>query len=247
MSCLLLLFVPQLCPGDLLNPNPIYQVEHSCTYSEVVHYSFSSSEPSLPSGKQSFQRFTMTWNFICLAVVLFHYFCIWKRESFLIEYLESDDDLPESNLKHILLKHLSIDSWFLHYNRVVVVTSAASVGFLLTNYIFSGVIIFRDFYNGFQSISVFMSYFLLISTLVWHGFGAAYEGLTTTRAFSSVETTPVEYNTIDPSHEHDDDAPIVTIEKPPVQVSAQPAQPNENSSLIEGQQTVLYQQLQEPV
>jgi len=197
MSCLLLVFIPQNCPGDPLSGITEEQFVHACSYYETVQ--------GLYSHGSKFNKFVSVWNFICLFVVVGHYWAVWKREKFLVEYLQTDDNLPDNNLKAVLAKHMSIDEWFTFHNRVVFLSSSISILILLSNFVLSGIVIFRDFYAGFRTVSVYISYFLLISTLVWKGWDASYDGIYSRVAYSSVQSEPQEYNAIDLAHIHDDD------------------------------------------
>jgi len=197
MSCLLLIFIPQNCPADLQSSDPELVVVHACNYSETLQ--------GIYDHGSKFSKFVSAWNFICLFVVVAHYWAVWKREKFLVEYLQTDDTLPDVNLKNVLPKHQSIDEWFTFHNRIVFVTSSVSILFLLSNFVISGIVIFRDFYAGFRTLSVFISYFLLVSTLVWKGWDASYDGIYSSVAYSSIQSEPTEYNAIDLAHIHDDD------------------------------------------
>jgi len=223
MSCLLLVFIPQNCPANPNSSDPEETVVHACTYTETVQGIYSNSS--------KFNKFVSVWNFVCLFIVVAHYWAVWKREKFLVEYLQTDSNLPDSNLKTVLPKHQSIDEWFTFHNRVVFLTSSISILFLISNFILSGIVIFRDFYAGFRTLSVFISYFLLVSTLVWKGWDASYDGIYSNVAYSSLQSEPQEYNTIDLAHIHDDDAPggaerVTSLPvQPEIQVSAPQAQP----------------------
>jgi len=199
MSCLLLVFIPQNCPGDPTSSDPTQQVVHACSYFETVQ--------GLYDNGSTFNKYVSVWNFFCLFVVVGHYWAVWKREKFLVEYLHEDVKVPDANLKKILPKHQSIDEWFTFYNRVVFLSSSIAILFLISNFILSGIVIFSDFYAGFRTLSVYISYFLLISTLVWKGWDASYDGIYYCIAYSSIQSEPQEYNTIDPAHVHDDDPP----------------------------------------
>jgi len=219
MSCLLLIFIPQNCPADPLSSDPEQIVVHACSYSETLQ--------GIYDHGSKFSKFVSVWNFICLFVVVIHYWAVWKREKFLVEYLQTDDNLPDVNLKNVLPKHQSIDEWFTFHNRIVFLTSSVSILFLLSNFVISGIVIFRDFYAGFRTLSVFISYFLLVSTLVWKGWDASYDGIYSNVAYSSIQSEPTEYNAIDLAHIHDDDVKggaerVTSLPiQPEVQVSSQ--------------------------
>jgi len=235
MSCLLLIFIPQNCPADLSSSDPELNVVHACSYSETLQ--------GIYDHGSKFSKFVSVWNFICLFVVVAHYWAVWKREKFLVEYLQTDDNLPDVNLKNVLPKHQSIDEWFTFHNRVVFLTSSVSIGFLLSNFVISGIVIFKDFYAGFRTLSVFISYFLLVSTLVWKGWDASYDGIYSSVAYSSIQSEPTEYNAIDLAHIHDDDVPggaerVTSLPvQPEVQVSSQTftqAPPQQQQQIVYG-------------
>jgi len=199
VSCLLIVFTPQECPENLASGDAKRRVPHACEYTETVEGVF--------DGASRFNRFVLTWNFVTLFVIIGHYWMVWKREKFLVEFLQDDDELPDTNLKTIIAKHPTIDEWFTFYNRIVLISSTLSIFFLLSNFVLSGFVLFRDFYAGFRTVSVYISNFLLISSLVWKGFDASYDGIYEGMALSSLGQEPVIYNTIDIAHIHDDDVP----------------------------------------
>jgi len=245
MSCLLLVFIPQNCPPVPGSTDPTEDVVHACSYFETVQ--------GLYDNGSKFNKFVSVWNFFCLFVVVAHYWAVWKREKFLVEYLQEDDNLPETNLKAVLPKHQSIDEWFTFYNRVVFLSSSIAILFLLSNFILSGIVIFSDFYAGFRTLSVYISYFLLISTLVWKGWDASYDGIYSRIAYSSIQSEAQEYNAIDVAHLHDDDPPggperVSSLPvQPEVQLSSQSTNYSQPVQTLPPQQLQLQQQQQQQV
>jgi hypothetical protein len=190
MACLLVIFVPQHC-RDYANPADIQG--HICDPGDNFQ------------GLNADNVFVVIWNFLTLFGVLVHYGGVWKRERYLIEYLDVDPDAPQSALATVLPKYPGIQSGLLFYNQWVFGTSVLCVVLLIVNVISSGVIIFRDYYSGWISSVVFVTNILLLGGVVWKALQSTYFGMRTGRAYAILQVEPVIFNAIDPDHLHKDE------------------------------------------
>jgi len=204
LSCLLAIFVPQGCPGVIDSPNPALTVPHICTTQENFEQ------------LDSFNTFVVVWNFACVGFMLFHYNSVWRRERFLIEYLDENPSLPFQNLQNILSKYPALDEKFGHHNRVVLFTSTFGMLMLLINVLASGVLVFQYFYGGYTTITVFLTNVSLLGNVVYVAFSNSYKGIIQQQAFSCINFTPYFFNSLDPLYAkaigHKDD--FVGAEKP---------------------------------
>jgi hypothetical protein len=188
LSCLLAIFVPQKCPAILDSSNPELQVPHTCTPRE----NFEDLTP--------FNTFVVIWNFGCIGFMLFHYHSVWRRERFLIEYLDENPALPFTYLSNLLSKYPPLDEKFVHHNRIVLFTSVFGIMMLLVNLVTSGVLVFRDYYDGFRSVTVYITNVSLLGNVMYIAFSNSYKGLIHQRAFSCINFTPYAFNTLDPRY-----------------------------------------------
>jgi len=185
IACLLVIFVPQRCQ-DPTNPADING--HIC---EPVDNFIGLTDANL---------FVVIWNFLTLFGVLVHYGGVWKRERFLIEYLDVDTDAPQSALTTVLPKYPIIQAGLHFYNRWVLGTSITCAVLLLVNVIASGVIIFRDYYLGWLTGVVYVTNILLLGGVVWKALQSSYFGIKSGRAFAILQVEPVIFNAIDPDY-----------------------------------------------
>jgi len=185
LSCLLAVFVPQGCLGEPDNPNPALVVPHTCTTQENFE------------GLDSFNTFVVVWNFACVGFMLFHYHSVWRRERFLIEYLDENPSLPFSNLVNILSKYPALDEKFSHHNRVVLFTSSFGMLMLLVNVVASGVLVFDYWYGGYTTVTVFLTNVSLLGNVMYVAFSNSYKGLINQQAFSCINFTPYFFNSLD--------------------------------------------------
>jgi len=186
LSCLLAIFVPQGCPANQDDPNPAMNVPHACSTQENFQ------------GLDSFNTFVVVWNFACVGFMLFHYHSVWRRERFLIEYLDENPSLPFSNLTNILSKYPSLDEKFSHHNRVVLFTSTFGMIMLMINVVASGVLVFDYWYLGYTTVTVFLTNLSLLGNVMYVAFSNSYKGLINQQAFSCINFTPYFFNSLDP-------------------------------------------------
>ncbi|KAJ3307310.1 hypothetical protein HDV03_001795 [Kappamyces sp. JEL0829] len=180
MACLFVIFVPQLCPADSTNPDPIYRVPHQCTDQENA----------------------LSFNFITLFFFVCHYCSVWIRENFLIEYFDDDKTLSKNHLCQILPEYPKIELWFHFYNRIVSVSGWACVLFSGANVGLSAVICFRDYYSDYRTVTVFVTNLLLLVSMLYRSFYSVSRGNDRHNpvAISGIQMVSLEYNTIDQDH-----------------------------------------------
>jgi len=189
MACLLVVFVPQNCRDD---SDPL-DLGHVCDPTDNF------------KGLNSSNLFVVIWNFLTLFCVLVHYVGVWKRERYLIEYLDVDPDAPQSALNHVLPKYPKIQEGLVFYNKWVFGTSCSCVVVLIINVIASAVIIFQFYYSGWLSAIVFVTNILLLGGVVWKALQSTYFGIQTGRAYAILQVEPVIFNAIDPDYIHKDE------------------------------------------
>lgn len=187
MACLLSLFVPQQCPPTDSNPS-----SHECEMKENF------------TDLTSFNKFVLAWNFITLGALVLNYFVIYKRENFLVDKLEADPKFSRVNLpevfKHTKGQYERIEMRLKFYNQWLFGTSVVVIIFMIVNVIVSGVLIFRDYYYGYKSVTVFLTNLALVAQLIKKNFENGYEGVFNSLALSCIELEPQSFNTIDPDY-----------------------------------------------
>ena len=78
-SCLLLIFVPQMCP-NVAAPDA-----HACSITQDFH--------------SPYELGALALNFLTLAVMLVAQYMFWARETFIVEHLQDSASVEGDNLK----------------------------------------------------------------------------------------------------------------------------------------------------
>jgi len=188
MACLLALFVPQDCSGGV-GPPQLCDLNQNLT------------------GLTSFNTFVLAWNFITLFMSVIHYLLVFRREKFLIEYLDEDDNMGEKALPTQLPRYPDIDRDLIAVNSQVLMSASLTLIAFVINVIVSGVLVFRDYYYGYQTATVFATNIGLITTVLQKALAHAWAGLQQKIALSCIEYEPVSYNTIDANYRDDSETP----------------------------------------
>ncbi len=153
MATLLSVFVPQRCEADPKSSNPDLQVVHDCTIEENFEE------------LTNFNVFVTTWNFITMFFALIHYFCVYRRESTMNQFLDEDPTVTDDNLvrKSKAGDQCVMDLYPAIYNVIrqknisVAISGGITLLFSLVNVIVSGILVFRDYYSGFRTVTVRLS------------------------------------------------------------------------------------------
>jgi hypothetical protein len=192
MACLLSLFVPQKCAGKPLDPDPALQVDHDCGINENLQ------------DLSGFNKFVVTWNFLTLGVFILHYSLVYRRESWMITFLDEDDNEADNNLalegSKLLKPYPGIANDLMTVNKRVLITSVLGIIFLVVNIIASAWLLFREYYAGFRTVTTYITNVLLVVGVLKTTISNAYAGLQHHLALSCVHFEPVSYNVVDRDH-----------------------------------------------
>ncbi len=138
MATLLCIFVPQKCE------------DRECTlYDNFTDLS-------------AYNMFVLIFNFITLAIFVGFYGVEYYRENWCIEHLDTDPTKPLTNLKEEIMlypefkeKVQQIDYIYYSYSKILCVCT-------VINFIVSSILIYVYYYFGFKSVTVMITYFLLV-------------------------------------------------------------------------------------
>ena len=173
VSSLLAVFVPQNCDG------------YTCT----IHDNF--------VDLTDLNKGALGWNFITLGFMIALYTIIYKREKYLIYRLDDDPSVAKLHIHEVFKSNPEIESGvYMHNTRLKWFGIITSIIYLI-NVILSGVLIFGDYYDGYQSVIQFivnagLCYYIL--------FRSVYHAITTERSglvISNTHFAPLVYNQID--------------------------------------------------
>jgi hypothetical protein len=191
VSCMLSIFVPQYCE------NPEVPGEGTtCTFQQ----NFENLTP--------FNAFVIGFNFFTLVLFVRMYFIESKREFYFIKQLDNNpefaDNYLETALKPVetdnsntLYTKAKISDGVHHLNNKYHSSIKWSIVTFVLNAIFSSVLIFYFFYDGFRSVSSMITNLLLISSKLYKDWSIMSDGKNKLEATSTSMSEPIKYNTID--------------------------------------------------
>ena len=176
MATLLSIFVPQFCENT----------GTTCTLAENF------------SDLSMFNEFVIAWNFITLGLFVRLSYIANKREAYLISHLDESREKPYNSLEENLYLYPKYIRRVREHNRSLKIITRITTYFFVLNIIFSCILIFYFFYDGFRSVSTLLANVLLVSNKLYllHTICEDCNG-TKTMALSTISLTPVSYNVVD--------------------------------------------------
>jgi hypothetical protein len=185
MASLLVVFVPQRCPGVPGSSDPSMVIPHDCT----MHENF--------NDLTSINTAALWLNFLCLALFLLMFYIEFKREGFMVEFLDLDQFKSLQSLPMELKSHYNIRSILRRFNVGLFTLSVTAIILSAVNLVVSAIVLWRDYYAGTRSITVYVTNLLLLLTVIVSAVNNSWVGLQTEEALSCVDVMPVSYNCVD--------------------------------------------------
>jgi|688.fasta_scaffold380384_1 hypothetical protein len=190
VSCLLSIFVPQYCE----------ETNTTCT----IYQNFQDLSP--------FNIWVIIFNFMTLSIFIYLYWFESQREFYFIKKLDNDPNYPDDNLESTLAHSTddheelkkdkteikdTIGQLNLKYDKII----SISIAMFIMNAIFSSLLIFIWFYDGFRSVSSMITNLLLISNKLYKNWSI----VSSSKKVSAVSTSlnePISYNVLDKKIRH---------------------------------------------
>jgi len=190
VSCLLSIFVPQYCE----------ETNTTCT----IYQNFQDLSP--------FNIWVIIFNFMTLSIFIYLYWFESQREFYFIKKLDNDPNYPDDNLESTLAHSTddheelkkdkteikdTIGHLNLKYDKII----SISITMFILNAIFSSLLIFIWFYDGFRSVSSMITNLLLISNKLYKNWSI----VSSSKKVSAVSTSlnePISYNVLDKKIRH---------------------------------------------
>jgi hypothetical protein len=190
VSCLLSIFVPQYCE----------ETNTTCT----IYQNFQDLSP--------FNIWVIIFNFMTLSIFIYLYWFESQREFYFIKKLDNDPNYPDDNLESTLAHSTddheelkkdkteikdTIGQLNLKYDKII----SISITMFILNAIFSSLLIFIWFYDGFRSVSSMITNLLLISNKLYKNWSI----VSSSKKVSAVSTSlnePISYNVLDKKIRH---------------------------------------------
>ena len=180
MGTFLVVFVPQDCNGTICT------VTQNFFKNDTMHY------------------VANTCNFVTFSAIGTLYFIELNRENWCIEYLDIDDEKNANNLDLEIESYPEYKITMNKLNRKYVNATYAALFMMVVNFIVSGYTVYRK-YTGSNSITSFISFFLLVSMKLYNAWSIGNLSIKNERANSAYMKEPKTYNTIDADHKIKDE------------------------------------------
>lgn len=176
MACLLAIFVPQSCNGEV------------CSFDQNF------SELSI------YNAFVLAFNFLTLSNFLYTYWVEVKRENWIINHLDYDENESEYNLHKYQQTHekitIRLDQINLQYLKVY-----KTLRYLyICNFIFSAVLVFHFYYLDYRTITTLLTNVILCWSKISKGLELAAKSVESKIALSYYNFVNISFNTIDPDY-----------------------------------------------
>ena len=187
MACLLSIFVPQYCE----------ETHSTCSLSENF------------ANLSRFNEFVIFFNFLTLGFFLNYYYVQSKRETYMITHLDINKDKSDHSLKENLTfvndtKQNDIGQRIYNkikfFNMKIYKLTIYTVFTFILNTLFSCVLIFYYFYDGFRSVTTLIANVLLVSQKLYSVYCISLDSLNDKDkqyGLSLTKLEPSSYNDID--------------------------------------------------
>lgn len=173
MACLLAIFVPQSCNGEV------------CSFDQNF------SELNI------YNAFVLAFNFLTLGSFLYTYSVEVKRENWIINHLDYDENQSEYNIHNFKESHKKITTRLgeinLKYHKVYKILQY----FYVCNFIFSAVLVFHFYYLDYRTITTLLTNIILCWSKISKGLELAEKSVKSEIALSYYNFVNISFNTID--------------------------------------------------
>ena len=169
---MLTLFIPQNCDKQICTINENYENK------DINH------------------KITLYWNMLTLFSFIMTYFYELKRENWSIKYLDIDYNLPDNNLKSVIIKEPKLDKQMdkmnKYYKNIVSVTM-----FLYFVNLCLTIRLLNINYHSSSTLSCFISFSLLVMMKLYNSFTVAYNSVKSDKMTSAYMSEFVSFNVLD--------------------------------------------------
>ncbi len=138
-------------------------------------------------------------NFITFTSIGTLYFIEYRRENWCIKYLDIDDEKSTNNLDEEIENYPDFKAAMASLNSYYVKSAYFASIMMIINFIVSGFVVYQS-YASTNSITSFISFFLLVSMKLYSSYNVGSLSLRDERANSAYMKEPKTYNTIDEDH-----------------------------------------------
>lgn len=142
-------------------------------------------------------------NFLTFVSIGSLYYIELKRENWCIRYLDIDDDKCTTNLDTEIEAYPKYKQEMSTLNKYYIISVYFSLFMMIANFIISGIVVYQS-YTGINSITTFVSFFLLVFMKLYSSWTVGALSIKYERANSAYMKEPKTFNTIDSDYKIDD-------------------------------------------
>jgi hypothetical protein len=180
MASLLSIFVPQYCP----------ETGTTCSMSENF------------SNLSSFNEFVIFFNFLTLAFFVKLILIQNKREAYFISHLDEDKNISANSLEDNIKSYPRILSRVKQHNKKLKKYTNIIIYLFIFNVLFSSILIFYYFYDGFRSVTTLLGHLLLVSSKLYNLYIVCKNSTGIKHsAYSTIHQTTISYNIPDKNYD----------------------------------------------
>jgi gas vesicle protein len=182
MACLLAVFVPQSCRG-------VDGSVHLCSEQENFR------------DLTRFNVFVLIYNFITLGSFIYFFVIEFIREDRLVKYFDIDAHKGDYHIHTVIQGYPKIQHTLETYNRLYYKSTVALLFFLITNFVFSAILVLHFFYLDFRTITTLLTNTLLVVDKLSVAYGVAKQSYVEKLPVSFYQKKHVTLNIIDKDYE----------------------------------------------
>ena len=181
LSVLLMVFIPQACPDD-----PPLTTTHECTMKENF------------TDLISINVFALTWNFLTLFCFFVNLVLECKRENYIISNYDYSKTKSVKSIQSEVFDILpEMKDNYLSITKRLFYVNYACLLMMSLNVLFSAVVIYHYYYDGFKSITAFITNVFLIVQKVNRNNGTLKKSIDKVYVQSTIRFSPYYYNILD--------------------------------------------------
>lgn len=196
IGCLLFIFVPQVCKGpDDTVQNLIHnyhinitldQIRRPCTFEDNFF------------DVNDYKIFVITWNFLTVICFLTNFCWEIKREKYLQSHFESTIKKSITNINDVFAENKKLDHSYRFKTKILYYINYVCLFMILTNILFTSIMIYKYYYDGFRSVTGLLTCVILIFQKLYYNYDTLNISLNEGYALSTSLTKPHDYNTLEP-------------------------------------------------
>lgn len=173
MACLLSIFVPQNCNGNICSTEENFK------------------------DLTSFNIGVIAFNFVTLFIFILAYVYEYKREIWMITNLDNDNTIPDNSLEEKIKSHPEVKRELELTNKIYIGFQLILAIFIISNFVLSSVLVFHYYYYDYKTITTMITNLLLVYGKITENLGMSIKCYKNNSACSAYLNEKLVFNTLD--------------------------------------------------